>query len=589
MLTRNSCPDRDRLAQLLDASLPADQHADLVQHVDACEDCQAALDAMTAAGASWIREYAPAGQPAETALQRAIERLAAEPAPAQTRVESPPMTEELSLNFLAPSGNPQHLGRLGDYEILEVIGRGGMGVVLKAFDPGLQRTVAIKVLAPQLAVSAVARKRFIREAQAAAAISHENVVTIHSVDEASGLPYLVMQYVAGKSLQDRLDAVQGPLELKEVVRIGTQTAAGLAAAHAQGLIHRDIKPANILLEIAGMDHSPQISELSHRHDLERVLISDFGLARAINDVSLSQSGVVAGTPMYMSPEQISGGAIDHRGDLYALGVLLYRMAAGREPFVGDTFARVWSQHLFERPPSPSEMASTTLPPWLEHLILALLQKDPDARPQTAEEVIRLLNHALPGKEADGAAGPALGLPMPANETTRLEALRAYRILDTDPEQAFDDLALLASHVCGTPIALITLVDADRQWFKSKVGISLKETARNISFCTHTIMQTDAFVVRDALDDERFAASPLVHAAPHVRFYAGIPLITPDGHALGAVCVMDHVPRQLSPDQVSALAALSRLVLFQLELRRDLMNLKDALADREHTGGSSSVR
>jgi hypothetical protein len=242
------------------------------------------------------------------------------------------------------------------------------------------------------------------------------------------------------------------------------------------------------------------------------------------------------------------------------------MATGREPFVSDNLTQVWAQHLFDRPPSPSEVAPSPLPAWLEHLILRLLQKDPAARPQTAEEVIQCL---------DQNTG---SIPVPAKEEARLAALRKYRILDTDPEQGFDDLAFLASHVCGTPIALITLVDADRQWFKSKVGLSLQETARNISFCTHTILQTDPLLVRDALHDERFATSPLVHSAPHVRFYAGIPLISPEGHALGAMCVMDRVPRQLSPDQVSALAALSRLVLLQLELRRDLLHLKDALSE-----------
>jgi serine/threonine protein kinase len=375
-----------------------------------------------------------------------------------------------------------------------------------------------------------------------------------------------MQYVAGESLQQRLDAVPGPLALRHILRIGRQTASGLAAAHAQGLIHRDIKPANILLELAGVDLSPQICHLAHRQDLERVRITDFGLARAINDASLSQTGIVGGTPLYMSPEQISGGPVDPRSDLYSLGVLLYRLATGREPFVGDDLTRVWAQHLFDRPPTPSDVAPAPLPPWLERLILRLLQKDPAARPQTAEEVIQCLDHNTACS------------PVPANEEARLSALRKYRILDTDPEKGFDDLTFLASHVCGTPIALITLVDADRQWFKSKVGLSLQETARNISFCTHTILQTDPLLVPDALHDERFAASPLVHSAPHVRFYAGIPLVTPEGHALGAMCVMDRVPRQLSPDQVSALAALSRLVLLQLELRRDLLHLKDALAD-----------
>src|SRR5262249_14681960 len=164
------------------------------------------------------------------------------------------------------------LGRLGHYEVLEVVGRGGMGVVLRAFDERLHRVVAIKVMAAQLATSATARKHFTREAQAAAAVSHDHVVTIHAVEEADGLPYLVMQYVAGMSLQERLNR-EGPLQLPEVLRIGTQVAAGLAAAHAQGLVHRDVKPANILLE----------------NGVERVKLTDFGLAQAADDASLSQS------------------------------------------------------------------------------------------------------------------------------------------------------------------------------------------------------------------------------------------------------------------------------------------------------------
>src|SRR5947209_8324345 len=194
-----------------------------------------------------------------------------------------------ALDFLAPSDKPGALGRLGHYEILEVIGRGGMGIVLRAFDEKLHRVVAIKVMAAQLATNANARKRFTREARAAAAVTHDHLVTIHAVEEGNGLPYLVMQFVSGMSLQQRLDR-SGPLELREIVRIGMQTAAGLAAAHAHGLIHRDIKPANILLE----------------NGVERVKITDFGLARAVADASLTQSGVVAGTPQYMSPEQARG-------------------------------------------------------------------------------------------------------------------------------------------------------------------------------------------------------------------------------------------------------------------------------------------
>lgn len=168
---------------------------------------------------------------------------------------------------------------------------------------------------------------------------------------------------------------------------------------------------------------------------------------------------------------------------------------------------------------------------------------------------------------------------PTNEEARLVALDKYAILDTDPEQSFDDLTLLASYICKTPIAMISLVDEDRQWFKSRVGLDAAETSRDIAFCSTAILQPDVFVVPDALADDRFRDNPLVVSDPHIRFYAGAPLINEDGYALGTLCVVDRAPRELAPDQQDALKALSRLVLAQLEFRRNLILLKEALTDR----------
>jgi GAF domain-containing protein len=173
----------------------------------------------------------------------------------------------------------------------------------------------------------------------------------------------------------------------------------------------------------------------------------------------------------------------------------------------------------------------------------------------------------------------MAITKPANEEARVIALDKYAILDTDPEQFFDDLTLLASHVCNTPIALISLVDEDRQWFKSRVGLDASETSRDIAFCSTAILQSDVFVIPDALADERFRDNPLVVSDPHIRFYAGAPLINEDGYALGTLCVVDRAPRELAPEQKEALKALSRLVLAQLEFRRNLILLKEALSDR----------
>src|SRR5947208_12132638 len=161
----------------------------------------------------------------------------------------------------------------------------------------------------------------------------------------------------------------------------------------------------------------------------------------------------------------------------------------------------------------------------------------------------------------------MSAPIPLNEVKRLKVLWEYGVLDTVPEEVFDDLTELAAHICEAPIALITLVDEDRQWFKSKIGVTVNQTSRDVSFCAHAINQPELFIVPDATKDQRFAQNPLVISGPKVRFYAGAPLVTPDGYALGTLCVIDKVPRELGPDQQQALRILARHVVSQLELRR----------------------
>jgi len=171
-----------------------------------------------------------------------------------------------------------------------------------------------------------------------------------------------------------------------------------------------------------------------------------------------------------------------------------------------------------------------------------------------------------------------------NETRRLKVLWQYDVLDTVPEEVFDDLTELAARICEAPIALISLIDEDRQWFKAKVGVTLNETSRDISFCSHAIKQHDLFIIPDATQDERFANNPLVISDPKIRFYAGAPLITPDGYALGTLCVIDKVPRDLRPEQKQALRVLARHVMMQLEVRRHAKELNEANKAKDATSG-----
>ncbi len=388
-----TCPGPERWPALLDDNLPPEERRRWERHLEGCPACQERLDRTQEWGGDLFARARQAGDPtsapADPTLALVLERLHEASGPDW------PSPEPLDLYFLAPSDQPGVLGTLGSYEVQAVIGQGGMGVVLKAYEPALHRLVAIKVLSPALAGSATARRRFTREAQAAAAVCHDHIVAVHGVHEQAGLPYLVMQYVAGESLQDRLDRT-GPLEIPEVVRIGLQTASALAAAHAQGLIHRDVKPANLLLE----------------NGMARVKITDFGLARMADDVGLTRQGVVAGTPEYMAPEQARGEPVDHRADLFSLGSVLYAMCTGRPPFRGSTALGVL-RNVSDQAPAPLRSLNPEVPAWLEAFVARLMAKDPARRFQSAAEVAALLEGYLAHLCQPGTVtAPALPPPAP---------------------------------------------------------------------------------------------------------------------------------------------------------------------------------
>jgi WD40 repeat protein/tRNA A-37 threonylcarbamoyl transferase component Bud32 len=356
MIPTASCPDATRLAAHLNGRLSPDEQSALVAHLDACGACQRALEELAVGDSGLLGTARQVGQ--EPPDYGAAFRDVLEGLRTGHGCTTAPVFE-----FLGPPTRQGPLGRLGHYEVTEVLGRGGMGTVFQAFDEKLRRVVAVKVMAPQLAANDLARRRFVREAQSAAAVRNEHVIDIHAVEEAHGFPYLVMEYVAGRSLQQRLDAA-GPLELEDILRIGLQTATGLAAAHAQGLVHRDIKPANILLE----------------NGVARVKITD------------------------MAPEQARGEPLDHRADLFSLGSVLYAMCTGAAPFTDGPPLAVLKR-ITDGPPRPVRELNPAIPAWLAAVIERLHAPDPARRFQTAAEVADLCRHYLADLQRGHAPGP----------------------------------------------------------------------------------------------------------------------------------------------------------------------------------------
>jgi eukaryotic-like serine/threonine-protein kinase len=313
-------------------------------------------------------------QPSQPDSSDALTRPASSDPDATLAASSLNVAHDASLtDFLAPPRADDELGRLGNYRILKILGHGGMGVVFKAEDARLKRSVAVKAMLPTLAASPSAGQRFLREAQAMAAVEHDHIVRIYQVDEDRGVPFLAMEFLKGEPLDERLNRPE-KLPLPEVLRIGREIAEALGAAHATGLIHRDIKPANIWLE------TPR----------NRVKILDFGLARAAaQDSSLTQQGAIIGTPAYMAPEQGRGGTVDARCDLFSLGVVLYRMCAGQQPFKGTDTISTLLEVATHRPPALVQL-NAEIPLELSDLVMKLLEKEPGKRPGGAPEVVAAL-------------------------------------------------------------------------------------------------------------------------------------------------------------------------------------------------------
>ncbi len=371
------CPSAEELRRLARGHLTDARQTALTTHLDRCPACRDRLDDIAADGdklfSGCIKKLCEPPTPKESAYwdaMSAVEASITGTTPSDLEGNTSGNLGDLKLDFLQPTDTPGRIGRIGGFDVIRVVGRGGMGVVLAAFDESLQREVAIKVLDPQLKSNDTAQQRFCREARAAAKVAHDNIVTVYQVseDEAAGLPYLVMQLVNGETLEERLRRT-GKLSIEEAVRVGMQAAQGLAAAHEHLLIHRDIKPANILIDAV----------------TNKVKLTDFGLARAVEDLKLTRTGFVAGTPLYMAPEQARGDGVDPRSDLFSLGSVMYESLAGKPPFEGKT-PLVVLRRLSDEKHEPLHKLNPDVPDWLEDVIDKLLEKNPNRRYQTASEV-----------------------------------------------------------------------------------------------------------------------------------------------------------------------------------------------------------
>jgi eukaryotic-like serine/threonine-protein kinase len=406
------CPDAMTLKRLLLGQLPAGDAEFLSRHLEECDRCVAAVqtlrpeDTFTEAARAVDRDAGAVDAQVDVdagVIDGLVERFSemlTSAGPATFLLHESGQNRRLNQSelegILSPAETPGELGRLGPYRILKVLGAGGMGVVCEAEDPVLKRRVALKTLQPIIAASPAARERFLREARAVAAVEDERIVAIHHVGEESGIPFFVMPLLRGQTLEDRLRAVEKEtgrrtLPAAEALHIACEAARGLASAHARGLIHRDVKPGNIFLvnDSVANDKPTNHAEFPVRAPdvMPGIKLLDFGLARALDEaLSLTNPGSVAGTPAYMAPEQLGGGATDERCDLYALGCVLYRMLTGQTPWPAAerlTGAAVGS------PITPADL-NPAVPAELAAFTLELLGHDPARRPPSAVAVVKHL-------------------------------------------------------------------------------------------------------------------------------------------------------------------------------------------------------
>ncbi len=431
------------------------------------------------------------------------------------------------------------------YTVHRAIGRGGTSTVYEADDRLLSRKVAIKVFRARAETPDALRAQE-HEARVLAALNHYALITLLDAGVDGSDPdrpqiFLVMEHVAGSDLKVRI--TRGALEWMQVGFLGHDLCEGLQHLHDAGFLHRDVKPANIL--IADRDAGRRL----------RGKLTDFGIAAI---TGRPQDGeLVTGTAAYLSPEGGAGGPAAAAGHVYSLGLVLIEALTGRVSFPGGVEESAFAR-LDRDPAIPRDV-----PAGLQALLAAMTARDPAARPAPGEAAARFQDLLI--DELVRQRGAALR-PVAEAEAARVAALRRYNVVDTPPEAAFDKVTRLASRLLGAPIALISIVDTDRVWLKSRQGYDAEVVDRNTSFCAVTNPGTGAWTIPDATRDPRTADNPVVVGDPGVRSYAAAPLTTSDGHTLGSLCVYDLEPRDFDAEALATLTDLADIVMDELELR-----------------------
>ena len=433
------------------------------------------------------------------------------------------------------------------YRVDGLIGQGGMATVHAGVDLLLNRDVAIKVFRVR-AVSAADLRLQEAEARNVASLNHYALTTLFDAGvEPGGAAgpqiYLVMERIHGTDLKTRLQ--RGALTEEQVAWLGFDLAEGLDYVHRSGLLHRDVKPANVLLDDLA---SPRRF---------RGKLTDFGIAAMIGQPD--DSDYTTGTAAYLSPEVVDGQDAQAASDVYSLGLVLLEAVTGKVEFPGPIRASAFAR--LDRDP----VIPDTLSAPMAQVLRGMTALEPEDRISLSDAALGFQAVLVDGLLQRRAVKPGL---MAKDEAARLAALHRYDILDSDPDKTYDTITRLATRLLDSPIALVTLVDADRVWFKSKVGWDETEVPRDVAFCSTTNPSTgNPWTIPDAEADPRTRHNPLVTDGPAVRSYAGAPLITTDGHELGALCVFDKQTRDYTPEQLEALADLADLVMHEMELRQ----------------------